>query len=93
VHDNDSHSRSARERHAHFRELVTRGRTSFDELTESATTVIEDDAWIGFNSTILKGVRVGTGAIIGAGSVVTRDVPPFSIVVGNPAGIVGRANE
>lgn len=47
--------------------------------------VIEDDVWIGANVTILMGVNIGSGAIVGAGSVVTRSVPPNAIVVGNPA--------
>lgn len=47
--------------------------------------VIEDDVWIGANATIVDGVRVGKGSIIGAGSVVTRDIPPYSIAVGSPA--------
>ena len=51
--------------------------------------IIEDDVWIGPNATILKGVRVGTGAMVEAGSLVTRDVPPRSRVLGNPARIVG----
>ena len=51
----------------------------------SATIVIEDKAWIGINSTILPGVRIGYGAIVGAGSVVTKDVPPMTVVAGNPA--------
>lgn len=50
--------------------------------------VIQDKAWIGFNAILLKGVVVGEGAIVGAGSVVTKDVPPFTIVAGNPARIV-----
>ncbi|MCI0744683.1 MAG: acyltransferase [Verrucomicrobia subdivision 3 bacterium] len=53
--------------------------------------VIEDDVWIGPNAAILKGVRVGAGAWIEAGSVVTRDVPPGARVLGNPAQIVGEA--
>jgi acetyltransferase-like isoleucine patch superfamily enzyme len=53
--------------------------------------VIEDDVWIGPNATILKGVRIGAGAWIEAGSLVTRDVPPGSRVLGNPAQIVGAA--
>jgi len=50
--------------------------------------IIEDDVWIGPNATVLKGVRLGAGACIEAGSVVTRDVPPGSRVLGNPAQIV-----
>lgn len=50
--------------------------------------VIEDKVWIGINTTILPGVKIGYGAIIGAGSVVTRDVPAMSIVAGNPARII-----
>ena len=50
--------------------------------------VIGNDVWIGSNSTILGGVRIGDGAVIGAGAVVTKDVPPYSIVAGNPARVV-----
>lgn len=50
--------------------------------------VIEDDTWIGACATILKGVTVGRGAIVGAGSLVTKNVPPYTIVVGNPARVV-----
>ncbi len=46
---------------------------------------IEDDVWIGFRATVLKGVRVGTGSVIAAGAVVTRDVAPFDVVAGIPA--------
>ena len=53
--------------------------------------IIEDDVWIGPNATILKGVRIGTGAIIEPGALVTRDVPPGARVMGNPAQIVGEA--
>ncbi len=49
------------------------------------TTIIEKGASIGANSTILPGVKIGEGAMVGAGSVVTRDVSPHSTVVGNPA--------
>lgn len=52
--------------------------------------IIEDDVWIGPNATILKGVRIGQGAVIEAGSLVTRDVPPRSRVLGNPAQIIGQ---
>jgi len=45
-------------------------------------------AWIGFGATILRGVTVGEGAVVGACAVVTRDVPPYSVVAGNPARVV-----
>jgi acetyltransferase-like isoleucine patch superfamily enzyme len=50
--------------------------------------VIEDDVWIGPNATLLKGVRIGAGAFIEAGSLVTRDVPAGATVLGNPAQIL-----
>lgn len=52
--------------------------------------IIEDDVWIGPNVTILKGVRVGTGAFIEAGALVVRDVPARARVCGNPAQVVGE---
>jgi maltose O-acetyltransferase len=57
----------------------------------SAPITIEDDAWLGFNSVVLRGVTIGAGAIVGAASVVTKDVMPFSVVAGNPARIVGES--
>jgi acetyltransferase-like isoleucine patch superfamily enzyme len=54
---------------------------------------IKDKAWIGFNSIILKGVTIGEGAIVGAGSVVTKDVPAWTIVAGNPAKIIREIPE
>ena len=51
---------------------------------------IEDDVWIGPNATLLKGVRIGTGAFIEAGSLVTRDVPAHARIMGNPAQVIGE---
>jgi acetyltransferase-like isoleucine patch superfamily enzyme len=53
-------------------------------------TQLGHDVWIGAGATILGGVNIGSGCVIGAGAVVTRDLPPGSIAVGVPAGIVGQ---
>jgi galactoside O-acetyltransferase len=50
--------------------------------------VIQDKAWIGLNAVVLRGVTVGEGSVVGAGSVVTHDVPPYVVVAGNPARVV-----
>ncbi len=55
---------------------------------EARHVIIEDDVWIGYNATILKGVRVGAGAVVAPGALVFRDVPPGVEVEGNPARIV-----
>jgi acetyltransferase-like isoleucine patch superfamily enzyme len=55
---------------------------------EDLGVIIEDDVWIGARATILRGVRVGRGSVVGAASVVTRSVPPYSIVAGNPARVI-----
>ena len=55
------------------------------EGVPSAPVVIEDDVWIGVKSTILKGVRIGKASIVAASSTVVDDVPPFTLVAGNPA--------
>ena len=51
-------------------------------------TNIGPDVWIGNNAVVLSGVTVGTGSVVGAASVVTKDIPPYAIVVGNPATII-----
>jgi virginiamycin A acetyltransferase len=53
-----------------------------------AETVVNDEVWIGTNALIMSGVKIGKGAIIAAGSVVVKDVPPYSIVGGNPAKVI-----
>lgn len=55
--------------------------------------IIEDGVFIGVNSVILPGVRIGKGSVVGAGSVVTKDVPPQTIVAGNPAIVVRYLDE
>lgn len=56
----------------------------------SGPTIIEDDCWIGVRSILTPGHRIGTGSIVAAGSVVTRDVEPYSIVGGNPARLIRK---
>jgi acetyltransferase-like isoleucine patch superfamily enzyme len=65
---------------------LVKGYKDYDKCALS--TYLGNDVWVGANSVILKGRSVGDGAIVGAGSVVTRDVPPYAIAVGNPAKIV-----
>jgi acetyltransferase-like isoleucine patch superfamily enzyme len=55
--------------------------------------IIDDEVWIGANSTITAGVTIGKHSVIGAGSVVTKNIPPFSVAVGNPAKIIKQYNE
>lgn len=62
------------------------------KLISKGPVVIEDDCWLGFESEILSGVHIGKHAIIAARAVVTKDVPPYSIVAGNPAKIVKQYN-
>jgi acetyltransferase-like isoleucine patch superfamily enzyme len=57
-----------------------------------ARTVVGDHVWIGVRAIILPGVKLGEGCVVGAGSVVTRDVAPFDIVAGVPAKVVGTRN-
>ena len=59
-----------------------------DDLPFKGDTVVGNDVWIGYKSTIMPGVTVGDGAIVAAGSVVVNDVPAYSIVGGNPARII-----
>ena len=59
-----------------------------DQGQTEEEVIIEDDVWIGANSTILPGVKIGKGAIIAAGAVVTKDVPTYSVVGGIPAKLI-----
>lgn len=69
------------------------GATISEQPLVAASVTIEDDAWLGAHVCVLKGVRIGTGAVVGAGAVVTRDVPPGAIVAGVPARVIGRRGE
>ena len=84
--DHDSHSLSWEERQLDVADWM-RGAKRWDAVAVRPVR-IGDKTWIGFGASILKGVSVGEGAVIGANAVVTRDVPPYTVVAGNPARIV-----
>ncbi|MBY8082158.1 CatB-related O-acetyltransferase [Vibrio fluvialis] len=65
---------------------INDGKVSYDRFKDNLS--IGNDVWIGTNATICRGVTVGDGAVIGANSVVTKDVPPYAIVVGSPARVL-----
>jgi acetyltransferase-like isoleucine patch superfamily enzyme len=89
IHDTNAHPIDSTKRHEHFIRNVSGSYSSKNDLgILSAPVTILDDVWIGFNAVILKGVTIGKAAIVAAGSIVTSDVPEFSIVAGNPAKVV-----
>ena len=63
------------------------------KYSDQKNVIIEDNVWIGERSTILKGVHIGKGSIIACDSVVTKDVPEYSVAAGNPAQTVKRLKE
>lgn len=87
IFDNLTHPVSAIKRHQQFVHIMTKGHPDNIDLSEE-DTIIGNDVWIGCMAIILKGVTIGEGAVIGAGSVVTKDVPPYTINGGNPARVI-----
>lgn len=76
-------------RDAHSLSVV--GTTMFDsQRGDQYSIIIEDDVWIGFGAIILSGVRIGRGAVIAAGSIVTKDVPSYSVVASPPGHIIRK---
>ena len=61
---------------------------AFFAWRRSTPVTLGNDVWIGHGAVVLPGVSLGSGAAVGAGSIVTKDVPPFAIVVGNPARVL-----
>lgn len=66
------------------------GSQRFPNSHTNEEAIIEDDVWLGYAAIILTGVTIGRGSIIAAGSVVTKDIPPYSIAAGVPAKIIGK---
>jgi acetyltransferase-like isoleucine patch superfamily enzyme len=88
IFDNLTHPIDPYERHLHQKAIITKGfPKGMDDLSEKPI-IIEDDAWICCMTVILRGITIGKGAIVAAGSVVTKDVPPYTMVAGNPAKII-----
>lgn len=90
--DNNAHEIDSYERVNSTRKILLAG---FENIRERGNIIgkeiiIEDEVWINFNCIILKGVKIGKGAIIGAGSVVTKDIPAYTFAAGNPARIIKK---
>jgi acetyltransferase-like isoleucine patch superfamily enzyme len=68
-------------------------RSIFVQPVITAPIRIEDEAWIGANAVLVAGIRIGKHSVVAAGSVVTKDVPDYSVVAGNPARIIKRYNQ
>lgn len=62
--------------------------TDFSKDMRGKGIYIEDNTWVGTHAVILDGVTIGTGSVVGAGAVVTKDIPPFSVVAGVPARVI-----
>lgn len=77
--------------HSHGYEDINRPITP-QPLISKGPVIIEDDCWLGFNCEILSGVHIGKHCVVAARAVVTKDVPPYSIVAGNPARVVKQYN-
>ncbi len=83
--DSNSHEINHIERAERYIELISNGSWKTKGSIVTSPIIIKDYAWISFGVTILKGVTIGEGAIVAANSVVTKDVPDFTMVAGNPA--------
>ncbi|URZ16013.1 2,3,4,5-tetrahydropyridine-2,6-dicarboxylate N-acetyltransferase [Clostridium felsineum DSM 794] len=99
IYDNDSHGIEFKYRKNDvlnmLESLSTTGEVNSNKQwrnVKSKPIIIEDKVWIGFGVTILKGVTIGEGAVIGARSVVTGDIPPYTIAAGNPARVIKSIN-
>jgi len=91
--DTNSHSFNHIKRAVDYENLLKYGASKEKDDIESKSIIIDDYVWINFNSTILKGVKIGKGAIIASNTLVTKDVPPFTLVAGIPGKIIKNLNE
>jgi len=87
IFDNLSHPIRASERHEQAKQIFTLGHPRKLSLDDRPIKIC-DDAWIGACAMVMRGVTIGEGGIVAAGAVVTKDVPAYSIVAGNPATVI-----
>lgn len=87
IFDSMTHPLNHVERHQQYLSIYQGNHPSQIDLEEEPVT-LEDDCWIGANAIILKGVTIGERSVVGAGAVVTSDVPANSVVAGNPAKLI-----
>ncbi len=92
VFDTDAHPFDKDERHNQFKQIFSSGHPKEINLND-IEIIIEDDVWIGANVTVLKGIKIGKGAIIGAGSIVTKNIEPFTVNAGSPSRMLRRLDE
>ncbi|MEI6021895.1 MAG: DapH/DapD/GlmU-related protein [Bacteroidota bacterium] len=83
--DNNAHEIDHLERAEGYKQINLKGYPKEKGSVQTAKIIIEDDVWISFNATILRGTTIGNGAIVAANAVVTKDVEAFTMVAGNPA--------
>lgn len=88
--DTDSHEIDHIQRAEGFRNIVNGGHSIVKGNVETSPIVLGDYVWLSYNVNVLKGVVIGEGAIVGAGSVVTKNVDPFTVVAGNPAVVIRK---
>ena len=73
-----------------YRKFRKRKDGSFYNLEYAKPITIEDNCWLASNVVVCGGVTIGEGCVIGAGSVVTKDIPPYSLAVGNPCRVIRK---
>lgn len=91
--DNNTHPIDKVDRHEHYKEILKDGIIGGKWNLDSKPIQIDSDVWIGQGSIILKGVTIGSGSVVAAGSVVTHNIPENVIVAGNPAKIIKHLHD
>jgi acetyltransferase-like isoleucine patch superfamily enzyme len=93
IFDNDTHPiDDPLARHEQFKAILKGGQYPRTLDLKEKPVVIENDVLICCQCVVLKGVTIGQGAVVGAGSIVVNDVPPFTVVAGNPARVIRKIN-